>query len=77
MNVRLDRNRPHLQRRHHGNAERSSPLLTCPLHFSTWDMNSGQPTRKHAVALAEYPVKIEDGVVHVGTEDVSPTFASP
>jgi toluene monooxygenase system ferredoxin subunit len=52
-------------------------VLTCPLHFWTWDMNSGRPTHEHAVALAEYPVKIEDGVVYINTEGVSPTFASP
>jgi toluene monooxygenase system ferredoxin subunit len=52
-------------------------VLTCPIHFWTWDMDSGQPTHEHAVALAEYPVKIEDGVVFIDTEDVSPTFAAP
>ena len=52
-------------------------VLTCPLHFWTWDMNSGQPTHEHAVALAEYPVRIEDGVVYVDTEGVSPAFAAP
>jgi hypothetical protein len=38
---------------------------------------TGWPTHEHAVALAEYPVKIEDGVVYIDTEDVSPTVASP
>ena len=52
-------------------------VLTCPLHFWTWDMNSGQPIHEHAVALAEYPVRIEDGVVYVDTEGVSPAFAAP
>ena len=28
-------------------------------------------------ALAEYPVKIEDGVVYIDTEGVSPLFAAP
>ena len=52
-------------------------VLTCPLHLWTWDMNSGQPTHEHAVALAEYPVRIEDGVIYVDTEGVSPAFAAP
>lgn len=57
--------------------EREGVTLTCPLHFWSWDMNSGQPTHEHATPLAEYPVKIEDGVVYVETEGVAPIFAQP
>ena len=58
-------------------AEFDGTVLTCPLHLWTWDMNSGQPIHEHAVALAEYPIRIEDGIVYVDTEGVSPAFAAP
>ena len=58
-------------------AEFDGTSLTCPLHFWSWDMNSGRPTHEHAIALAEYPVRIEDGVVYIDTEGVSPAFAAP
>lgn len=51
-------------------------VLTCPLHFWTWDLNSGEPTHEHAIALAEYPLRIEDGVVYIDTDNVTPAFAS-
>ena len=51
--------------------------LTCPIHSWAWDMNTGQPTHPHATPLAEYPVKIEEGIVYVDTEGVSPIFAEP
>jgi toluene monooxygenase system ferredoxin subunit len=56
-------------------AEFDGLALTCPIHFWTWDLNSGQPTHPHATPLAEYPVKIEEGVVYVDAEGVSPIFA--
>lgn len=52
-------------------------ILTCPLHLWTWDMNTGQPAHEHAIPLAEYPVKIDDSVVYIDTEGVSPGFVSP
>jgi len=55
-------------------AEFDGTTLTCPLHFWTWDMNSGQPSHPHATPLAEYPVKIEDGVVYVDAEGIAPIF---
>jgi len=58
-------------------ADFDGTVLTCPVHYWTWDLNSGQPIHEHAVALAEYPVKIEDGVVYIDTANVSPAFASP
>jgi toluene monooxygenase system ferredoxin subunit len=58
-------------------AEFDGTVLTCPLDFWTWDMNSGQPTHEHAIPLAEYPVKIDDGVIYIDTGGVSPMFASP
>ncbi|WP_341987897.1 Rieske 2Fe-2S domain-containing protein [Azorhizobium sp. AG788] len=57
-------------------AEFDGTVLTCPLHFWSWDMNSGAPTHEHAPALSEYPVKIEDGIVYIDTVGVAPTFAS-
>jgi toluene monooxygenase system ferredoxin subunit len=56
-------------------ADFDGATLTCPLHFWSWDMNSGQPTHPHAPPLAEYPVRIEDGVVYVDAEGVAPIFA--
>ena len=35
------------------------------------------PVEPRESALAEYPVKVEDGVVYVDTEGVSPLFAPP
>lgn len=52
-------------------------VLTCPLHLWAWDMNTGQPTHEHATPLAEYPVKVQDGIIYVDTAGVSPIFASP
>src|SRR5208283_3530554 len=49
--------------------------LTCPLHFWSWDMNSGHPAHPHATPLAEYPVRIEEGVVYVNVEGIAPIFA--
>ncbi|MBG0802524.1 MULTISPECIES: Rieske 2Fe-2S domain-containing protein [Methylocystis] len=58
-------------------ADFDGTTLTCPLHFWSWDMNSGQPTHEHATPLAEYPVRIEDGVVYIDAEGVAPIFAEP
>lgn len=52
-------------------------ILTCPLHHWTWDLNSGAPVEPQESALAEYPVKVEDGVVYIDTEGVAPLFAAP
>ncbi len=57
-------------------AEFDGTVLTCPLHFWSWDLRSGAPTHEHAPALAEYPVKIEDGIVLIDTAGVIPVFAS-
>jgi toluene monooxygenase system ferredoxin subunit len=51
--------------------------LTCPRHLWSWDLNSGQPTHPHATPLAEYPLRIEDGVVYIDAEGVAPIFAEP
>jgi toluene monooxygenase system ferredoxin subunit len=56
-------------------AEFDGTTLTCPLHLWTWDMNTGLPTHEHATPLAEYPVKIEEGVVYIDAEGVSPILA--
>ena len=58
-------------------AEFDGTVLTCPAHFWTWDMNTGEPIHEHATPLAEYPVEIVEGVVYIDTEGVSPIFVSP
>jgi toluene monooxygenase system ferredoxin subunit len=40
-------------------------------------MNTGEPIHPQESALAEYPVKIENGVVYIDTEGVTPLFAPP
>lgn len=57
-------------------ADFDGAVLTCPFHAWTWDLNSGEPIHPQESALAEYPVKIEEGVVYVDTEGVSPLFAA-
>lgn len=57
-------------------AEFDGRVLTCPLHNWTWDLNSGAPVDPQESALAEYPVKVEDGIVYIDTEGVSPLFAA-
>ena len=51
-------------------------VLTCPVHGWTWDMTSGAPLHPQESALAEYPLKVEDGIVYIDTEGVSPLFAA-
>ncbi len=58
-------------------AEFDGTILTCPLHHWTWDLNSGAPVEPQESALAEYPVKVEDGVVYIDTEGIEPLFAAP
>lgn len=57
-------------------AEFDGTVLTCPSHFWTWDLNSGAPIEPRESALAEYPLKVEDGVVYVDTAGISPLFAA-
>jgi len=49
--------------------------LTCPLHGWTWDLTTGEPAKAEECGLAEYPMKVEDGIVYIDTEGVSPRFA--
>jgi toluene monooxygenase system ferredoxin subunit len=57
-------------------ADFDGTVLTCPSHAWTWDMNTGAPIHPQESPLAEYPVKIEDGVVYIDTEGVSPLYAA-
>jgi toluene monooxygenase system ferredoxin subunit len=57
-------------------AEFDGRVLTCPSHAWTWDIDSGQPIHPQESALAEYPVKVEDGIVYIDTEGVTPLFAA-
>jgi toluene monooxygenase system ferredoxin subunit len=58
-------------------AEWDGTVLTCPKHRWTWNLNSGEPIHPQECGLAEYPVKVEDGVVYIDAEGVSPLFAPP
>jgi toluene monooxygenase system ferredoxin subunit len=58
-------------------AEFDGTVLTCPSHSWSWDLNTGEPVHPKESTLAEYPVKIEDGLVFIDTEGVSPLFAAP
>jgi naphthalene 1,2-dioxygenase system ferredoxin subunit len=40
--------------------------IECPLHQGTFDVRTGEPTAAPCtVAVKSYPVKVEDGVIHV------------
>jgi toluene monooxygenase system ferredoxin subunit len=56
-------------------AEFNGRLIACPLHNWTWDAVSGAPVHPQESALAEYPLKIEDGVIYVSTEGITPLLA--
>ncbi|HEY9215675.1 MAG TPA: Rieske 2Fe-2S domain-containing protein [Ancylobacter sp.] len=56
-------------------AEFDGQVLTCPHHQWTWDLNSGAPLHPQESALAEYPVKVEDGVIYIDTAGIAPLFA--
>lgn len=51
-------------------------VLSCPVHNWTWDANTGEPLHPQESALAVYPLKVEDGVVYIDTEGVTPLFAA-
>jgi nitrite reductase/ring-hydroxylating ferredoxin subunit len=40
-------------------------ILTCPCHDWRFDVRSGQFLDAPELALATYPIKVEDGTVHV------------
>jgi toluene monooxygenase system ferredoxin subunit len=52
-------------------------VLSCPVHNWTWDASTGTPLHPKESALAEYPVKIEQGIVYIDTAGISPLFAAP
>lgn len=58
-------------------AEFDGTVLTCPRHFWTWDLNKGTSFDPNVVPLAEYPVKVEDGIVFIDTAGIIPQFAPP
>lgn len=57
-------------------ADFDGETLTCPLHAWTWNLNTGAPIHPQESPLAEYPVKVEEGVVYIDTEGVAPLFAA-
>jgi len=56
-------------------AEFDGRVLTCPAHHWTWDLCDGAPLHPKESALAQYPVKVEDGIVYIDTAGVTPLFA--
>jgi len=58
-------------------AEFDGRVLACPNHNWTWDLTTGAPLHPLESALAEYPIRIEDDIVYIGTEGVSPLFVQP
>jgi toluene monooxygenase system ferredoxin subunit len=56
-------------------AEFDGRVLTCPTHNWTWDLKTGEPMHPKESSLAQYPVKVEDGIVYIDTAGVSPLFA--
>jgi toluene monooxygenase system ferredoxin subunit len=57
-------------------AEFDGRVLACPKHNWTWDAASGVPIHPQESALAEYPVKVEEGIVFIDTEGVAPLYAA-
>ena len=58
-------------------AEFDGRVLAWPNHNSTWDLTTGALLHPLESAMAEYSMKIEDGIVYIDTEGVSPLFAQP
>lgn len=56
-------------------AEFDGTQLTCPSHFWTWDLNSGAPVAPQESALAQYPVRVEGGMVYVDADAAPERFA--
>lgn len=56
-------------------AEFDGQIIACPQHNWTWDAASGAAIHPQESALAEYPVKVEDGVIYVNTDGIKPLFA--
>lgn len=57
-------------------AEFDGKLLACPKHNWTWDAGSGAPVHPQECGLAEYPLKIEEGIVYINTDGVTPLLAA-
>lgn len=51
-------------------------VLRCPVHNWTWNACTGAPLDPQESALAEYPVKVEDGIVYIDTIGITPLFAA-
>lgn len=45
-------------------------MIECPLHQGTFDIRTGQPmSAPCTVPIRTFPVKVEDGILHVEVED--------
>jgi toluene monooxygenase system ferredoxin subunit len=58
-------------------AEFDGVELVCPIHRWSWSMHTGVASHPHATSLAEYPVKIDTGVIYIDAEGIAPIFAAP
>ena len=47
-------------------------ILTCRAHLWQFDVRTGHGVNPEDCRLAVYPVKVEEGVVYVSTDDVVP-----
>jgi toluene monooxygenase system ferredoxin subunit len=56
-------------------AEFDGQVLTCPNHHWTWDLTTGAPLHPQESGLAEYPLKIGEGVVYIDAAGIVPLFA--
>jgi len=49
--------------------ENMEPKVACPLHKNTFSLKTGENLNGSLDAIATYPVKLEDGFVHIGFAD--------
>jgi nitrite reductase (NADH) small subunit len=49
--------------------DKTEPKIACPFHKKTFSLKTGECLNGDVCDIATYPVKIEDGFVHIGFED--------
>lgn len=49
--------------------ENKEPKVACPLHKNTFSLKTGKNLNGNLIAIATFPVKIEDDFVYVGFSD--------
>ncbi len=56
-----------------GDFDAEEGVVVCPRHGANFDIRTGEPlTRPATEPVATYPIRIEDGVVKIELEPVSP-----